>query len=63
MYAYHNFIHLPVDGHVGCFHILVIANSAAKNIGVHASFSVMVSSGYKPSNGIDGLYGTFIPNF
>ena len=50
---YHNFfIHLSVDRHLGCFHILAIINSAAMNIGVHVSFSVMVSSGYMPSSGI-----------
>ena len=29
-----------------------IINSAAMNIGVHVSFSIMVSSGYVPSSGI-----------
>ena len=31
------FIHLSVDGHLGCFHDLAIVNSAAMNIGVHVS--------------------------
>ena len=31
------------------------------NIGVHVSFSVVVSSGYMPSSGIAGSYGSFIP--
>ena len=30
-------IHLPVDGHLGCFHVLAIANSAM-NFEVHVSF-------------------------
>ena len=52
---YHDFfIHLSVDRHLGCFHILAIIDSAAVNIGVHVSFSVMVSSGYVPSSGIVG---------
>ena len=34
------------------FHVLAVVNSAAVNIGVHVSFSVMFFSGYMPSNGI-----------
>ena len=32
------FIHSPVNGHLGCFHVLAPENYAAINIGVHVSF-------------------------
>ena len=35
------FIHLSANGHLGCFHILIIVNSAAVNIGVHAHFWII----------------------
>ena len=57
------FSHSSADGHLGCFHVLAIVNSAAINIGVHVSFSVFVSSGYMPRSGIAGSYGGFIPSF
>ena len=45
-------IHSSVDGHVGCFHVSAVANSAAVNIGIRVSFHIIVLSGYMPRNGI-----------
>ena len=61
------FIRSSVDGLAagegGCFHVLAIVNSAAMNIGVHASFQIMVFSRYMPRSGIAGLYGSSIFSF
>ena len=47
---YHNFlIHLSAYGHLGCFHVLTIVNSAVMNIGVHMSLSILVSSVCMPT--------------
>ena len=57
---HHNFfIHSFVDGHLGCFNVLALVNSAAMNNGIHVSFSVLVSSGYMPRSGIAGSYGGY----
>ena len=61
---YHNFfIHLFVEGNLGCSHVLVIVTNAYMNIGVHVSFSVIVSSVYMQRSRIAGLYDSFIPKF
>ena len=61
---YHNFfLHSSVDGHLGCFHVLAIVNSAAVNNGIHVSVSILVSSGYMPRSGMAGSYGGFISSF
>ena len=64
MYIYHNFfIHSSVNGHLDCFHVLAIVNSAAMNDGIRVSLSILVSLGDMPKSGIAGSYGGFIPSF
>ena len=66
LYIYHIlFIHSSVNGHLGCFHVLPIVNSAAVNIGVRVSFwiRVFIFSGYMSGSGIAGSYGNSIFSF
>ena len=57
VHIHHNFfIHSSVDGHLDCFHVLIIVNSAAVNIGTPVSFQIMGFSRYMPRNGIAESY-------
>ena len=61
---YHSFlIHSSADGHLGCFQVLAIINSAVMNIGVHMSLSDLVSLVCMPRSGIAGSYGSPISSF
>src|SRR5574337_1218894 len=61
---YHSFlIHSSADGHLGCFHVLAIINSAVMNTGVHVSLSNLVSLMCMPSSGMAGSYGSSISSF
>ena len=58
---YHCFlIHSPAGGHLGCFCVLAITDSAAMNIGIHVSLSILVSLVCMSSSGIAGLYGSSV---
>ena len=51
------FIHSSVHGHLGCFHVLAIVNTAAMSTGVLVPFQIMVFCGCIPRSGIAGSYG------
>ena len=64
VYMYHSIlIHSSADGHLGCFHVLAMINSAAMNIGVHVSLLDLVSLVCMPRSGIAGSYGSSISRF
>ena len=61
---YHIFlIHSFANGHLGCFYVLTIRNSAVMNIGVDMSLSILIYSVCMPSSGIAGSYGSPISSF
>ena len=54
------FINFSVNGHLSCFYVLAIVNSATINIRVHVSFPPTFFSGYMPRSGIAGACGSYI---
>ena len=56
-------IHSSANGHLCCFHILAIVNSAAMSIVIYVSLSILVSSGYMLEVVSLGHMGGFIPRF
>ena len=64
VYMHHSFlIHSSANGHLGCFRVLAMTNSAAMNIGIHVSLSDLVSLVCMPRSGIAGSYGSSISRF
>ena len=57
------FIYSSVDKHLGCFHVLAIIKSPAMNLGVHASFQIVVFSGYMPRSRIVESFGSSVFSF
>ena len=62
---YHIFlIHSSVDGPLGCFHVLALADGAAVNLGAHVSLRVVVFYEWMLRNGeLDFLMRTLGPAF
>ena len=61
---YHSFlIHSSADGHLGCFHVLAIINSAVMNIGVLCFFQIWFPQCVCPEVGLLGHMEVLFPVF
>ena len=56
------FFRPSVNGYLGCFHVLVIVNAAAVNIGC-MYLQILVFSWYMPRSGISRSYGSSVLSF
>ena len=52
VYMHRIFIHSSVDGHLGCFHVMAVVNSAALYIGVLVFFQIRVFPDICPRVGL-----------
>ena len=59
------FIHSSVCGHLGCFRVLAVTNSAGMNTEMYVSFQIrlFIFSRYMSRSGIAGSYGNSIFSF
>ena len=55
--------HSSVYEYIGCFHVLAIVNSVAKNTGVNVTFQIIVFYVYIFRSGVAGSYGSSIFSF
>ena len=65
IYIPHLFIHLSINGYLGCLYLLAILNNAAINMGVQISLCDPAFNAFVriPRSGIVESYGNFIFNF